>query len=204
MLPIILLGLLSATPQNRDDLEWVADKEAAPDTKTAGLIPYVLIGPKISLLTLPSPGVGVEVKIWQLVGLSAEYGFVPRINISGVDYQYGSWQGSLKIFPFRGAFFIGGVVGKYRFIASQKNGDLTTSETTVESTYLGPQLGWRWVSRSGFFTGMDFAYGFSLKYASTLTPPNGNGTPAEIKRNADKYLEKGIPLLGFFQLGWLF
>ena len=204
MLSLILAATLAATPQAQEDLEWVAGKEEAPATKTAGLIPYVLFGPKISLLTLPSPGLGVEVKIWQLIGLSADYGFVPRLNISGVDYQYGSLQGSLKIFPFRGAFFVGGVIGKYRFIASQKNGDLTTSETTIDCTYLGPQLGWRWVSRSGFFTGMDFGYGFSLKYTSTLTPPGSSGTPADIKKNADKYLEKGIPLLGFFQLGWFF
>ena len=172
--------------------------------KTSGLIPHVLIGPKLSLLGLPSPGVGIEAKLWQVVGISIEYGFIPRIGISDIEVKYGVWQGTLEVFPFRGAFFVGMLAAKYKFTATQTSSGQTVAETTIRSTLLGPQLGWRWVFSNGFFTGLDLGYGFALSYESTLTPSNAAGTIADIKKNADEHVQSGIPLVSLLQLGWFF
>jgi hypothetical protein len=172
-------------------------------TKSSGLIPHVLIGPDLSLLSLPSPGIGIEARLWQIVGLSIAYGFIPQVGISDVEVKYRMWQGTVKLYPFRGTFFIGAIAGAYKFTASETTGGQRV-ETNISSTILGPQLGWRWIFSSGFFTGLDLAYGFALKYDSTLTPPIGSGTIADIKKNADDVLQHGLPVLGLLHLGWFF
>ena len=181
----------------------LASSAAFAQDGSSGLIPNVRIGPEISLISFPSPAIGIEAKLWDRVGVSLEYGFIPRVGISDVEAKYRMWQGSLKLYPFRGSFFVGALLGTYELTASETSGGQTIT-TTVDSTILGPQLGWRWVYSSGFFLGLDLAWGFALHYQSTLTPPDSTGTIGDIKKNADKYLENGVPVLGLLHLGWFF
>jgi len=59
--------------------------------KQSGLIPGVLIGPRLTV-AVPTPTFGVEVKILRFVGASFDYGFFPKLTISGVDVSYSMWN----------------------------------------------------------------------------------------------------------------
>jgi len=91
----------------------VATGDRRSGTRDSGLIPGVLIGPRLSLLALPTPALGVEAKILRYVGLSFDYGFFPKIDISGVSVSYSMWNVAARVYPWGNAFFIGAVYGHY-------------------------------------------------------------------------------------------
>ena len=65
------------------------------------------------------------------------------------------------------------------------------------------QLGWRWVMPSGFFTGIDLAWGFPLTFESKVSE-GASGSIISIQQNAQQYLQHGLPMLGLVSLGYLF
>lgn len=180
------------------------------DTKSEGIIPGILFGPKLSIVSLPTPAVGIEVKAYQLLGASFDYGFIPDFTVSNVTLGLKTWNVAAKVYPFRGAFFLGATLGAYTFTGkstvTDANGQSVAAKLDVSATFIGPELGWRWVWRSGFFTGLDLGWQFPLNYKSTLDVAGGvpAGTIKDVRDNADKYVKSGLPALGLFQLGWFF
>ena len=106
-----------------------------------------------------------------------------------------------RVYPFGGALFIGAVYGHYGI-----EGSVTSAQGSgtvrVNSKFLGPQIGARWVQPSGFFAGIDVGWAFPLAYHSDSTP-DPSGTTVSIQQTADRYLQHGVPLVGA-SLGWLF
>jgi hypothetical protein len=178
--------------------------------RTEGLIPGILIGPKVSatLLFPPSVMVGVELKVIGYIGASFEYGVFPRSqDVSSYHLQINSWSAGLRAYPFRGAFFVGAVLGRYELTGSQvpAPGSLGGPTTlNVSSTYVGPQIGWKWAFDFGLFLGLNLGYGFSIDYKSTLTPVGATGDLKTAQENVDKYLKPGVPIFTLLELGWLF
>lgn len=179
--------------------------------KTEGVIPHVLIGPRLSLITLPTPSIGLELKAFRYLGASFDYGFIPEVHVSDVRAKFSTWNVGAKLYPFGGVFFVGAALGHYEFTArstgtDDRTGTAVQTRATVSSTFLAPQLGFRWVGSSGFFTAFDLGWAFPLNYESTLDAPSAAdaGTAKDIRENADEYVKKGIPLLGFLGLGWFF
>ena len=80
--------------------------------KQSGLIPGVLFGPRLTV-AVPTPTFGVEVKILRFVGASFDYGFFPKLTISGVDVSYSMWNVAARVYPFGDVFFVGAVYGPY-------------------------------------------------------------------------------------------
>jgi hypothetical protein len=169
-------------------------------TKESGIIPGVLIGPRLGM-DLPAPTIGAEAKILRYFGASFEYAFFPKIGIAGASIGYSMWEASARVYPFGGAFFIGAVYGHYGI-----EGSVTSAQGSgavrVNSNFLGPQIGARWVQPSGFFAGIDVGWAFPLSYHSDSSP-DPSGTTVSIQQTADRYLQHGVPLVGA-SLGWLF
>ena len=169
-------------------------------TKESGIIPGVLIGPRLGS-DLPAPTIGAEAKILRYFGASFEYAFFPKISMAGASIGYSMWNASARVYPFAGAFFIGAVYGHYGI-----EGSVTSAQGSgavrVNSKFLGPQIGARWVQPSGFFAGVDVAWAFPLTYSSDSTP-DPSGTAVSIQHTADRYLQHGVPLVGA-SVGWLF
>jgi hypothetical protein len=186
----------------------VAQPVADDGPRTEGIIPGILVGPKASatLLFPPSVMVGLELKVIGYIGASFEYGVFPRSQtISSYDLQIRSWSTGLRVYPFRGAFFVGAVLGSYDLTASQSIGAGGTATTlNVTSMYLGPQIGWKWAFDFGLFLGLNLGYGFSLDYKSVLTPANATGDLKTAQENADNVLKTGVPIFTLLELGWLF
>lgn len=182
-----------------------APPAAAKKDRTEGLIPGILIGPKVTATLLFPPGfmVGAELKVVGYVGASFEYGVFPR-NTTVSDYSLGiqTWSAGLRAYPFRGSFFVGVVLGSYTLTGTQVVAG-ETATLTVKSTYLGPQIGWKWDFDFGLFLGLNLGYGFSLTYNSTLSGAVSDSLQTA-KDNADRYLRPGVPVFTLLELGWLF
>lgn len=202
-----LLSRLSALEQRVSKLESAQKEIRDERPKTSGLIPHVLIGPKLSLISLPTPGVGVEAKAFEYFGASFDYGFIPSVTISNTSVQMNTWRASANVYPFRGSFLIGAGIGSYDFEArttvSDSSGSTTPATATVKSTFLEPHIGWRSIGPSGFFTAVDLGWKFPLSYTSTVDAPAGStGTAQDIKSKADQYVKGGVPAIGLLQVGW--
>lgn len=176
-------------------------KGSSSGTKESGLIPGVLIGPRLAV-AVPVPTVGVEAKVLRYFGAAFDYGIFPKISISGVDVSYSSWNVAARIYPWGDTFFIGAVYGHYGIDASATVAQGTGS-VRANSNFIGPQVGARWIQPSGFFFGIDLAWAFPVGYSSEASP-DPTGTTTSVKQTADRWLQNGIPLVGLVSVGWLF
>jgi hypothetical protein len=186
-----------------------AQVPADPGPRTEGLIPGVLLGPKVTatLLFPPNVMVGLELRVIGYIGASFEYGVFPQNqDVGGYNLKIKTWSTGLRCYPWRGAFFIGAVLGNYDLTAAQAVNGTQFATLQVKSMYLGPQIGWKWAWDFGLFLGLNLGYGFSLDYQSTLTqPPLAPSSDLKTaKENADKYLKPGVPILTLLELGFLF
>jgi len=182
---------------------------ALADTKTEGVIPGILFGPKLSLISFPNPGAGLEVKIFRHFGASFDYDFLPDITVSNVTVSSHVWNVAAKVYPFGGAFHAGLAVGAYRFqgrTVDNSTGTPLTGTVAISSTFIAPQVGWRWVWGSGFFMATDVGWAFPLSFDTQLDAPAQvpSQTLTDIRNSANKWVKVGLPLVGFLQLGWLF
>ncbi|HET6439813.1 MAG TPA: hypothetical protein VFG59_17235 [Anaeromyxobacter sp.] len=175
--------------------------------KTEGVIPGVLIGPKLGLVSFPTPTVGVEAKLWRVLGLSFDYGLVPDFKLKDVTVGWTNWAAGARLFPFRGSFFVGALYGERSLTLKER--DKSTglkASARLNSTYLAPELGWRSLWNSGFFMGLDLGWQFVTHKKERLTIPSGYDVDKEkdVHRDADRVAKAGIPVLGLLQIGWYF
>ena len=192
---------VSRAPEVRGRADDAGSTERGSGPKQSGLIPGMLIGPRLSV-AVPTPTFGAEVKILRYFGASFDYGFFPKLTISGVDVSYSMWNVAARVYPFGDVFFVGAVYGHYGVEASATVAQGTGS-VRASSNFLGPQIGARWIQPSGFFLGVDVAWAFPLGYSSEASP-DPSGTTTSVKETADRYLKNGIPLVGLVSVGWMF
>jgi len=180
--------------------------------KQYGLIPNVplVFGPKLTIGFI-NPSIGIEAKYANLVGLSVDYGFIPDFTVPStsppVQVGWSGWNVGAKLYPFRGSFFLGAALGGRTFTGNATDAALGRGDANVTSTYVAPELGWRWVTRSGLFFGMEFGWQFVLSYTAEFKM---NGIPVPTSgisglQDAAKFVgEQGLPILGLFTIGYLF
>ena len=180
--------------------------------KQYGLFPNVplVFGPKLTIGFIQPVTVGIEAKYANLAGLSFDFGFVPDITVPSssppVTIKWSGWNVAAKVYPFRGSFFLGAVLGGRNFTgnATDSSGHAYAS---VTSTFIAPELGWRWVTRSGLFFGMEFGWQFVLSYTADVrlndipVPTSAN---KDLQNAADFVGKTGLPQVGLFTIGYLF
>lgn len=186
----------------------IATSAAADSGKTEGIIPHAVIGPKLLILNFPAPGFGVEAKALGLFGFSLDYGLVPDVDVGGVKVGYDTWSVGARVYPFRGAFFAGAAVGGRSFRASKidtSTGTPVKAKAKVSSSFIAPEIGWRWVWDSGLFLGMDLGWQFVVSDRVRLEANGASlSTQQDVEDQGDRIGKAGLPVLGFLQLGWFF
>jgi hypothetical protein len=183
---------------------------SAPETygKPAGLIPYTLIGPKLAVLPIPGVyGVGLEAKFLNLVGVGIDYNAFPTVKLGDVKAGYNDLSFNARVFPWKGRFYLGAAVGSRSF--SAKATDSASGQeikVEVKSTYIAPELGWRFVWTSGFFMGIDLGYQIVLSPKTTLTLPAVASVDPTDKKNVqdagDQIGKIGLPIVSLLQFGF--
>ena len=175
--------------------------------KTEGVIPGLLIGPKLSLVSFPTPTVGAEAKVAGWFGLSFDYGYVPNFKVKDATVGWNNWCAGAKVFPFHGSFFLGALYGQrsLKLREQDKNSGLD-ADGRVSSRYLAPELGWRFLWNSGFTMGLDFGWQFVTGKSTRLNIPQGYDAQKEkdVRDLSRRVANQGIPVLGVLELGWMF
>ena len=170
--------------------------------KPSGLIPGVVIGPKLNLIGIP-PGVGVEARIINRFTLSVDYNFIPTVHASNVKASYNDLSVAARWHPWAASFYLGAAYGQRDFKAKVTDSSGLTGSGEVKGTYIAPEIGWRWIWSSGFFLGMDLGYQFILSPKTTLDVAGMNADDQKnIKDAANNIGKIGFPILTFLQLGF--
>lgn len=205
----VLLALAASSPALAQDAGATFKNAGAPPAaegygKTEGVIPGVLFGPKLTLLSL-SPGVGLEVKLGSRLGFSLDYGFLPDVSYSGVKINYRDLAGAVRVYPFAGAFYLGASCGQRTFKAHGSSG-VDEARVTVDTTYLAPQLGWRWIWTNGFFLGTELGYQIVVDHKMSFwsTATADAGTIKDVNDAGDQIGKIGLPVASLFQVGYFF
>lgn len=183
---------------------------AAAGEKTSGILPGILIGPKLSLLALPTPGLGIEAKGLGMFGASIDLGYLPMTSVGGqgnAKIGFTNISATGRVFPFAGSFFLGAALGSRSFTAEASDAATgVKAKAEVSSVYLAPEVGWRWIWESGFFLGVDLGWQFVVSHTLTLTTPVGSAPQdiQDVQDASDKVGKAGLPIVGLLQLGWFF
>src|SRR6516225_4081469 len=109
---MIMLALVLVSREARAD-----DRRDDPPASDETVEPF-RIG-AIAGVGFPHP-LAIEglVKIEDVVAFGIEYAVLPKTTIGGVQTSLWSLSGDLRVFPFKGAFFVGARVGRQRIDAS--------------------------------------------------------------------------------------
>jgi hypothetical protein len=191
--------------------------EAPPPAPIAAVSPEpygkrgVLIGPKLSLIALP-PGLGLEARLFDTLGISVDFNFIPSVKVSKDSTKdsrakYADLSVAARWFPWHRSFYLGASLGTRDFKASaHDNLTLETASAEVTSTYIAPQLGWRFIGKSGFFYGIDLGYQIILSSTQTFVLPASTDPEQEqdLRRAANDLGQLGFPILTLVQFGWYF
>lgn len=166
---------------------------------------------------VPSPISGqVLVKYKKVIGLNAEYGFLPTLTLPGGDNIQVSQHMAdfgLHVYPFKGAFFLGCGMGFQNLSASatttqQVQGQSVTGQATasVDTVFVSPRLGFLHRFDFGLAIGMDVGVQIPVSGSTTisgsadgvaLTPPKGATDVAHTIQTTP------IPIIHLLQLGWV-
>ncbi len=150
----------------------------------------------------------------KLVGVGFEYSFLPRVHVGNVDASFSAVAADLRVFPFKGAFFIGARGGRQWLDARAafSAGSLGSITETMEAStwFVNPRAGFLHTFESGITVGIDA--GVQLPVGSTydragrataagLTAQTVDGTLVAV---ANALGNKTTPTIDLLKLGFLF
>ncbi len=169
---------------------------------------HLRIGPIVGV-GFPRP-LAIEglVKVERVIALGVEYSALPRTNIAGVESSIWALAGDLRVFPFKGAFFIGARVGHQTLDASTTLADsgLAVTETaTASAWFVNPRIGFLWTWSSGITLGIDAGVQIPLDASFTTSLPAGVSPIDSTVATVAGALGNGVtPTIDLLRLGFLF
>lgn len=172
--------LLAPTPQVGD---------VAVEPAPTGRRP-LRVGLLISPISVPRPlSAEIFARLYDVVGVGATYSALPAglsdvilsaANVPDASVESAAFDGQVRVFPFRGTFFVGSALGRQTLTASATRQG-TTVTVDMATIYATPRLGWLGIWDSGF--SLSFDAGVQLPLSSDITTTsNGN---ADAKNTAE-------------------
>ncbi len=148
------------------------------------------------------------VKIADWVAIGGELGFCPKLHIAGADVKLQSVAADVRVFPFRGSFFVGVRGGHQTASASitvTANGTAYTDTMDTSNWYVNPRVGFLWTSGPGFTVGSDAGVQIPIASKATETAPKlPAGAQANFTRPAQVIGSSVIPQIDLIRVGVLF
>jgi hypothetical protein len=164
----------------------------------------ILVGP-----SLPTPAnVEVLVKLFDIFGIGGSYGVLPhQLSLAALsalslrDTSVDAWSGDVdaRVFPFRGAFFLGAALGEQR-VAVAVAGNEGRSAVAVKTRYVTPRLGWLGTWGPGFSVSFDL--GAQLPLTTDVTV-SGISPQSGILGTVSQYAHVPQPSMNL-KVGWVF
>ncbi len=215
---VSLFLVLSCSSAFAEAAERVGEDSSSSYGKPQGVLGDFTFGPQLTFVGFPTPfRFGLETKYANLIGFGMEYGFIPSFSISGVNLSFNTFQGSAKIYPFRGAFYFGLYMGSQSLsfsTATNLSNVPVTLSVNASVFYWTPTIGWKWVQQSGFYWGLDLGWQLALSSSITYSsnPPalvsaaqqTSQGTQLVNDLNSINSLLSSLPSVALLQIGYLF
>ena len=165
--------------------------ETAEEPSERFVKPGILLG-----IGIPRPSGEIAVKLGDYIAVGGQYSMLPEITFPGADakVETSAIQGTLRVFPFGGSFYLGVGGGVQMLKASMGESDLK-AETDLSSPIVTPQVGWLWMWDSGFTLGLSagvqIPFGNDPEVGASFNgipiPPAGTPVPAGVpQEKADK------------------
>lgn len=126
------------------------------------------------------------------VGLGAEYSVLPPITVSGVQASASAVAVDVRVFPLRGAFFLGVRGGLQRL-----DGALAGAALACETWFLNPRLGFLWTWHPGLAIGMEA--GVQLPVSAKVEMPAL--APGELVSVTSALATNALPTLDLLRVG---
>jgi len=155
----------------------------------------VRAGVFFSLVSLPRPlSVELFVKLYDLVGVGVGYSALPSVvsdiilavaNVKDATAQSAAVDGEVRVFPFRGTFFVGSSLERQTLTASATRSGQTVN-VDMTTIYAAPRLGWLAIWDSGFSLSIDA--GVQLPLSTDATASGGNADATSAAQSAAKSL----------------
>jgi hypothetical protein len=137
------------------------------------------------------------------VALGVEYGALPPTTISGVRVSLWSLGGDARVFPFRGAFFIGLRAGHQHVGAAMTVvvGSIGSAyeELALDSWFINPRLGVLWISHSGLAFGVEAGVQIPMSTAVSSTLPLS--LAPSVRSTADALGSTVLPTFDLLRIG---
>jgi hypothetical protein len=149
----------------------------------------------------------VMAKVGSYVGLGAEYGLLPRLTIDGVSTS--SWAASVdvRVFPFRGAFFLGLRGGHQRIDAGATETlagvGSAHGAADLDTWFVNPRLGFLWLLQYGVTLAIEAGAQIPLSTSFSTTLPSA--LALEVRDSgAVRTLSGVLPTVDILRIGMLF
>jgi hypothetical protein len=181
-----------------------ATEAQAPAIPSPGVTP-LRVG-VIAGLGFPRP-LAVEAigEVSEVVALGVEYGALPKITVAGVDADLWSLAGDVRVFPFRGPFFLGLRAGRQHVGATTSVAIMSFGSATevlgLDSWFLNPRVGFLWTTREGLTLGVEAGVQFPLSPSVSSTLPLSLYPAAQ--RTVDALGSSVIPTVDLLRIGLL-
>ncbi len=146
------------------------------------------------------------VKLHDWVGLGGEYAMMPKMTFGDVDARLSSYALDARVFPFRGAFFVGLRGGHQRFDATATVTIPTVSSqqvTSIQTWFLNPRIGLLLTTMMGFTVGTEI--GVQVPVSRKLTTDAPPEVAAQLAKDSTIKLFGGtLPTVDLLRVGGLF
>jgi len=128
--------------------------------------------------------------IERYVAIGAEYAVLPSMSVSGATVSLWSLAGDLRVFPFRGAFFVGLRAGRQHIddqttLTMPGVGSLTEN-LALDGWFVNPRLGFLFTARNGLTLGIE----------AGLQVPIGAQVSSSLPLSLDPSAERTVNTIG--------
>ena len=147
------------------------------------------------------------VLIDRLVLLGGEYSALPATTIEGVQTSLWAIAADARVFPFRGAFFVGVRAGQQHLDQSATVtvtgvGTFSGSQS-ADTTFINPRIGflWRW---SVLAVGMDAGVQIPVSASTASNLPPGVSAPPAVTAVMQTLGQQTLPTIDLLRIGLVF
>ena len=176
----------------------------APDEKEAE---HLGIG-AMAGVGFPRPlSVEALVRIERTVAFGVEYSALPKLTVAGVDARMWALAADARVFPFRGAFFIG-VRGGMQHASASSTVAVSqlsiTEQLDVDTLFINPRIGFLWGSAPGLTIGIEAGVQIPLSSSVTSSLPSQVLATRELTAVTDTLGKSALPTVDLLRIGFLF
>jgi len=169
--------------------------------------PPVRIGALVGIGAPRSVTAEVYFKFFDVISIGGEYTYLPKFvgdwilraynlydpSLSVTSY---SWELTLRIYPTRGAFFLGANLG-IGSVDAVLMGSTQNATAKVDAPFVAPRIGWLWIFGSGITLGLDGGAQIPIADPDIVFDPPSFGNYPPLRNVARTVGKSVLPVLNF-------